>query len=212
MAKRYTQYENLPLGNYKPGGTLGRHHCVVTDGGDHKVVAGYDGQKVVVRPGDTLGYDCGTVWKVPSPESYRDPVRRVLAEAKLPQRILSESAEPLVLRHGCWWKYISCPSVDTLHGEYVRASLGDVQTETENLGEQPLPEPRPSREPMVPGSEYRTHVAGGDVIIVETPYGEETSFLRRRRVTRVVIRPGVDRKVAADWLRKELKLDEKPNS
>jgi len=101
MAKRHFSYSDLQgiNGEYKPGSTLGNHHMIVKKKGSSEIIVigiATDGQRtgqVTLKPGDTLGYDCGTVWRVPRPSEYRDPIRRVLAENKIGQKLLKFSDE-----------------------------------------------------------------------------------------------------------------------
>ncbi len=96
MAKRYISYENLSAGYYKPADTLGSHHCMVVVKNKETVVTGSaDGRSVTLKKGETLGYDQGTVWVVPNPDTYRDPIRRVLAKARLGQKLLMYSTQPV---------------------------------------------------------------------------------------------------------------------
>ena len=94
-AKKYTEYAFIPAGYYKPAGTLGKHHCTVVLQDEKKVVVGSIAGRVTLKSGDTLGYDCGTIWLLPSPKSYSDPIRRVLAEARISQKMLEYSDDPV---------------------------------------------------------------------------------------------------------------------
>jgi hypothetical protein len=49
-------------------------------------------------------------------------------------------------------------------------------------------------------------IEGGDVIIIRSVVDFSTTRFRRRKVTRVVVRPGVDRVTAAAILRQQLIL------
>lgn len=100
MARRYTNFVSLlselagnNTGTYKPSDTLGSHHALVALQGEKLVVTGISSQDetletVVLAEGDTLGYDCGSVWRVPQPTEYRNPIRRALAENQVSQRRL----------------------------------------------------------------------------------------------------------------------------
>ena len=91
MAKRYFSYENLleiSTGcEYKIPGTLGRHYMSVEHLNDGIFVVGHDSygnsQKVIVRVGETLGYNCGDVWVIPNPANIMDPLRRTMLELKI---------------------------------------------------------------------------------------------------------------------------------
>lgn len=95
MAKRYFTHERLEgvEGHFKPQGTMGRHDMFVTRHGGELTVVGSVSGWAVVQPGDTLGYDRGVVWLLPRPEQFKDPIRRVLAEAHLSQRLLEVTSQ-----------------------------------------------------------------------------------------------------------------------
>lgn len=79
MAKRYYSFEDLSniSGYFKPGHTLGEHHCIVTPQlPDKIIVRGSKEGEVTLTPGDTLGYDRGSVWRVPHPSKYKNPIGR----------------------------------------------------------------------------------------------------------------------------------------
>ena len=95
MAKRYFSFEDLSSieGEFKPSGTLGYHALIVNRTENRIFVSGKSSNgtitpEVEVRPGEVIGYDCGEIWKVPAPESYKNPIRRLLADRKLPQASL----------------------------------------------------------------------------------------------------------------------------
>lgn len=87
MAKRYFPYDNLKgvNGKFKPTGTMGTHFCTVIPHHDGRIeVLDVQGNsKVIINPGDTLGYDCGDVWRIPNPDTVRDPLRRALLQNKI---------------------------------------------------------------------------------------------------------------------------------
>ncbi|MDO8574095.1 MAG: hypothetical protein Q7R86_00515 [bacterium] len=63
------------------------------------------GQRVGLLEGDKLGYDVeGRIWVVKGPASIKNPLRKILANYGLPQRLLSYSNEELVVPWGdhCW--------------------------------------------------------------------------------------------------------------
>ncbi|MBI4085937.1 MAG: hypothetical protein HY433_01685 [Candidatus Liptonbacteria bacterium] len=192
MAKRYAQFEWVPEGNFKPEGTLGRHHCTVVRQGDEKVVVGSVAGRVTLKSGDTLGYDCGTVWLVPRAESYRDPIRRVLAQAHLSQKFLEYSAEPVEYTDS-WQNTSGWPensAADPSTGEEAMV-LGDGRKSVvEDSG----------------GNYIRRQITGGDAIVVRQAVGRETTSHRPRRVTRVVVRPTADKTAVAKWLFRNLGL------
>lgn len=89
MANRYISYERLEEGACKPAGTLGKHHCTVWVGKSMKIVTSYRGDKrIIMKPGDTLGYNCGEIWRVPSPSEYKDPIKQYLVERKISSKII----------------------------------------------------------------------------------------------------------------------------
>lgn len=87
MANRYFSYDDLKdrSGYFKPGGTLGKHFCTITPMPDNVIwVTPYDSDTggVFLKPGDTLGYDCGNVWRLPNPATIKNPIKRWGAENK----------------------------------------------------------------------------------------------------------------------------------
>lgn len=87
MAKRYYSYEDLKdvSGKFKLGGTLGSHFCTVTPMPYCIWVTPMDADTggVFLKPGDTLGYDCGNVWRLPNPANVKDPLRRAMLTHKI---------------------------------------------------------------------------------------------------------------------------------
>ena len=85
MAKYYIDLAHLlewaddVTGYYKPGGTLGPHHCIVSPQADGSayVTGSYSG-KVHLLPGDKLGYDCGSVWRLKAPVTPLEKLREKL--------------------------------------------------------------------------------------------------------------------------------------
>lgn len=188
MAKRYVEFKDLPNeGKYKPGGTMGGHHCVVVPQNGQKVVVGSVTGKVTLSEGDTLGYDCGTVWMVPRPDSYRDPIRRVLAECRVSQKVLSFSNEGIDYEVS-WQETLPGSAADPNTGESIMV-LGNHDKTIRGLTER--------------SNAYR--IVGGVAIIVLQVVGRETCHNRPTRVTRVVVRPSAPRVQVAEWLRNELK-------
>lgn len=90
MAKRYAYFEELADGKYVPENTLGKHYCTVWVGKNVKIVTSYRGdKKIILKPGDMLGYDCGDIWRVPVSSEYKDPVKRFLAERKISSNLVN---------------------------------------------------------------------------------------------------------------------------
>lgn len=96
MAKKYFSFDELKsvYGQHKPAGTMGIHHLNVSHGGGNIIVFGVDSygvrsKEIILHEGETVGYDCGIIWRIPSPGAYKDPLRGILAEQKLSQKILS---------------------------------------------------------------------------------------------------------------------------
>ncbi len=135
MAKRYFKYDDLLTvstgyinhngdSGHKPEGTMGTHHFTLayTNVGDetHIIVEGYDSSnkrtnKTTIRPGDTLGYNCGKTWRIPAPRSswerykqkYRVSVKYVprnnwKIKRDIPYRTLSIYDDSVKM-----WRYIS---------------------------------------------------------------------------------------------------------
>lgn len=190
MAKKYTDFEFVPAGSFKPEGTLGRHCCTVVPQNDHKVVIGSVRGVVTIKPGDILGYDCGTVWLVPHPDSYKDPIRRILALAKINQRTLeySNDAVPYVVSYEDTTDWCEGSAADPSTGEDVSVFGQYDQTCSES-------------ESGVSGTRYQ--ITGGKVIVVRKVVKRITAFERPRRVTRVIVRPEVKDQVER-WLYEEL--------
>lgn len=100
MAKRYVSYQELnqelSISNFfKPKTTCGSHHAVIAQDTTSIVVIGFDSWnnyqgKVRIFPGETLGYDQGSVWKVPDPATIADPLKRVLLERRISSKTLRE--------------------------------------------------------------------------------------------------------------------------
>lgn len=111
MAKRYIKYEwlleaiNEGLSQYKPAGTMGTHHCVISlhpEGirvkgtvrrprkrhlGQYEYVPG----TIILKPGDTLGYNCGRIWRLKAPETPLDFLRekwRMAVAVGLPEELV----------------------------------------------------------------------------------------------------------------------------
>jgi hypothetical protein len=158
------------------------------------VVVGSVAGTVTLRPGDTLGYDCGTVWIVPRPDSYRDPVRRLLAEARVPQRALVYSADPVEYTES-WQDTSRWPAnsaADPSMGEEATV-LGKHQKEWTEHGD----------------CATRYRVTGGEAIVVRRAirHGHETTTRRPRRVERIIVRPTANKAAVREWLFEELTLE-----
>jgi len=204
MAKRYMSFSDLAgfSGEYKPGGTLGRHNCNVVPQGDRVVVIGSAGGRVTLREGDTLGYDCGNVWLVPRPNSYRDPIRRVLALAKISQKMLEYSDQP-VRYSVSYGRSLSSSCADTETGSRPRAILGD-HTDQEVTG---TDYQSPDQGDYQGGFGFEREVIGGDCIIVQSVASfEATTSSRGRRVSQVIVRTKVDKIKVAKWLEEQLNV------
>ncbi|MFA5991162.1 MAG: hypothetical protein WC794_02880 [Candidatus Doudnabacteria bacterium] len=103
MAKRFVRFSQLAnLGDFelfRAPNTFGAHGAIVRQTEDGRLaVTGLHSEAgqiktapaVFIKPGDTLGYEGGVVWRVKKPADYADPIRAVLAEARTPQRVLRE--------------------------------------------------------------------------------------------------------------------------
>lgn len=117
MATRYFSFDELEnvSGNYKPAGTMGNHRMTVVHQGEETIVFGFTKGRITMKKGDTLGYDSGRVWLVRSPESYDDPIRRWLAEKRIPQKVLRFSSDPVVTNQYGW----SNMEAHALNGEHL---------------------------------------------------------------------------------------------
>lgn len=198
MAKRYYKSEELAEqnGNFKPSGTLGKHFCTVVHQGDRTIVIGSVEGRVTLCAGDTLGYDCGKVWLVPKPESYNDPIRRVLALAKISQKVLEFSDEEIVYGVSVGGSMPnSCADVE--RGSSLLGVLGKHEDKY-------LPETRwdeESRPGWSGGFSFDQKVIGGEAVVVQRVCSNEPATYRRsRKVARVIVRKNADKKKVADWL------------
>lgn len=117
MAKRYIGYEwlleaiNEGCSRYKPAGTMGTHHCVISLQGEDIKVKGtvrikarkrhlgqyeYIPGTITLKPGDTLGYDCGIIWRLKAPETPLDFLRekwRMGVTCGLPEELVKHDNE-----------------------------------------------------------------------------------------------------------------------
>ncbi|GEM_PF-3291987 len=199
MAKRYFSHEELKgqSGFFKPSGTLGKHHCTITPQGEKIVVVGSAEGRVTLKPGDTLGYNCGSVWLVPSPDSYKDPIRRVLAMAHVSQKVLMYSDGHV--------------EYTVSYSSSLRNSAADVETGDRAIvmgdhQDQEVPNTRwdgVDRGEYVGGFSFRKEVTGGDVVVIRSVSSfEPTTSSRSRRTTRVVVRTTTDKNSVTKWLEK----------
>ena len=79
MAIRYIEFSELKAhgeGEFKPSGTLGSHHCIVSKQGRNLLVKGSASGEVVLEPGDTLRYNCGVVSRIKAPKTALDRLRK----------------------------------------------------------------------------------------------------------------------------------------
>lgn len=200
MAKRYAKYEELQAtsGVWVPSEVLGHHYANVFPRNSSIVVVGSREGNVTLKPGDTLGYNCGVVWVVPRPESFKDPIRRVLAEKRVPQAALQFSSEPV----GILEEYGS-----TYHNSSADATEGDVAvtfgTFDDKIVERSYSEPIGHERSS--GYFIRRSLSGGDAVIVRRPRRiDEVTSYRAKRIDRIVVRPSADRQKVADWLREQI--------
>lgn len=195
MAKRYFDYDELKgkEGYFKPPDTMGRHHCVLVSQGDEIVAVGSRAGRVTLKPGDKLGYDCGTVWMVPHPDSYQDPVRRVLARARISQRVLVYSDDPV--RYTVSYEdRLRGAAADRETGERV-VVLGEHNEAT--LSRQNFP----NRGEYLGGFTEEREITGGlAVLVIAVASREATTAHRRRKVSRLIVRSRADKNEVADWL------------
>ncbi len=190
MAKRYISFKEIPLGNFKPQGTMGSHHCTIISQGEVKVVIGSVTGRVTLKLGDTLGYDCGNVWLVPQPDSYKDPIRRVLAQKKISQKVLQYSTKPVRFLESWQTDFPRGSSADSFTGEEVEIFKGSDVLEECNTGKR--------IEEFNDG--FLREVTGGEAIIVKKVVGRETTTHRPRRIVSVVVRPSANKADVAKWL------------
>lgn len=193
MAKRHLSYEQLSgiEGHFKPQGTLGRHDCLVTRHGGELVVVGSVSGWATLQPGDVLGYNSGAVWLLPQPEEYKDPIRRVLAQAHLSQRLLLYSREG-VQTPQYYFEYAGSYYCDIVAvvGGYQREILWVIPEKTNQCGEllEVVPE------------ETMYGYQGGEALIVMRLFGRSDDRYAKKRVYSVVVRPTADKEEVAAWL------------
>lgn len=206
MAKFYYSFADLlEIGkkmvcgqiDHKPGGTLGRHYMTLRkNSADDKIVvcgkssSGENSKEITIKPGDTLGYDCGKIWRVPSPEKYKDPIRRVLAERHISQGLLEFSNNPVNFSNG-FEKFPEGSCADSSRGTFPLAVMGKYEEFI--IGELPYDEKF--------GSYRDCQINGGEVIVLETVTSRDTTHHRARRISSVVVRPTADKKKVAEFLR-----------
>jgi hypothetical protein len=97
MAKRYFDYSEVEKieGSYKPYGTMGSHNFKVLSKSPQGItVQGSTGKTVFLKPGWTLGYDCGDVWAIKPADKISDPIQKFLRKnkfsSKTPVRVSDE--------------------------------------------------------------------------------------------------------------------------
>jgi hypothetical protein len=121
--------------------------------------------------------------------SYKNPIRRILAHARISQKALVFTDDPVHFRE--WWE-------DAPTGSCADTSRGDRATV---LGEH-------EDKRKFAYDEHHHTITGGDAIIIRSVVEKSTTVHRRRRVTRVIVRPRAADKVALiAWLCKELRVD-----
>lgn len=185
----YYSFEDLSPGKVKPAGTLGSHHMMVSQGENCLICTGSNDGKIELFPGDRLGYRVGTIWKVPNPSSYDDPIRRVLAHARISQKALVFTDDPVHFRE--WWE-------DAPPGSCADTSRGDRATV---LGK------HQDKHEFVYDEHHHT-ITGGDAVIIRSVVDSSTTAYRRRAITRVVVRPmQADKMRTIKWLCEELRVD-----
>ena len=76
---------------------MGEHHVIILPTPDGKKIiaigvasSGQPTKKVVIQPGETLGYDRGDIWRVPDPKRIKDPFGRALLERKISHSVVVE--------------------------------------------------------------------------------------------------------------------------
>ena len=197
VAKRHFTYDQLSSvvpGRWKPAGTLGSHHAVITHQGDVIVVVGSVSGKVSLHVGDTLGYNCGDVWAVPKPESYRDPLRRLLAERKISQKVLEfvKLKDFTLDTTERWYDQQHCPNGRPTH-EWVTDGA-KIIFEEEEL--------EPSHGYFSGGGQRNIRIENA-TYAVRVDYGRHMNGCGYYRITRIVVWPVCDRTTLLEVVRKE---------
>lgn len=188
MAKRFISVQELaaaPEGSFKPSGTMGSHHLTwkKLENGALQVKGSQSGD-FVAKSGDTIGYDCGQIWRVPSPSDFKDPIRRALAELKVSQKVLADSNEVVTIS-GYWQDAPEGSCADTFSGEEAE-TFGLVNKENRFGGSH---------------DNFETDISGGVAVAVFSTVDLSTVARRPRRLTRLIVRPGANRKEVAEWLK-----------
>ncbi len=185
MAKRYAKFEDLAsvTGEWKPAGTMGKHNATVVHQGDTTVVVGSISGRVTLHTGDTLGYNCGEVWMVPKPESFNDPLRRLLAERRIPQRVLEfvKSKDFSLETTERWYDQQHCPNGRPTHewktdGEVVELDSKELE--------------RPQG--YFSGGGERTIRVEHPSYAIRVDYGRHGNGFDYHHVARILVWPGCD--------------------
>lgn len=198
MAKRYFNSEELAKisGKFKPAGTLGKHCCTVVHQNDDTIVVGSASGRVTLHRGDTLGYNCGNVWLVPRPESYKDPIRKTLALAKISQKVL-EFSDDDILYSVSFGGSVPNSCADTETGESLVGVLGDYE-------DKEIPDSRwyeENKPGWQGGFSFDKKITGGEVIVIKKVVSSEpTTCHRSKRVARIIVRKSTDKKKVVLWL------------
>lgn len=175
---------------FKPSGTMGSHHCIVSDYGDHYLIEGC-GKKITISRGESFGYQCGDVWRVPSPARFSNPVRRAIAQLYLPQSILTFSDKNV--SEDYWLK-----EVDARHPEWLLDTDGyrihKVLGELSKVSSQHCEE----------SGDQMHEYAGGEAIIIISKKLKVTTYLKR--IQKIIVRPSADMNAVADWLLENIDL------
>ena len=97
MANRYFSFAELSEKQtgvqLRAGGTLGRHHFVITNKSEtHIRVSGFntDGSKAgetTIKAGGSLGYNCGSVWAIKPPHEMT-PLELLRSEFRIPKNMV----------------------------------------------------------------------------------------------------------------------------
>ncbi len=121
--------------------------------------------------------------------SYKNPIRRILAHARISQKALVFTDDPVHFRE--WWE-------DAPAGSCADTSRGDRAIV---LGE------HDDKRKFVYDEHHHT-ITGGDAIIIRSVVEKSTTAYRRRAVTRVVVRPiQADKLRTIKWLCTEMGVD-----
>lgn len=191
MAKRYAKFEDLQgvSGSWNPAGVQSKHSATILPQGEKIVAVGSRSGRVTLSKGDTLGFETGKVWIVSGPNSYKDELRRFLAERKIPQRALEPPMRDVSLHvDETWYDQYHCAIGRPTHRWITDGEVTELSSEV--------------TDPPIPGG--FTGAGRRDVRIENATFAlriDENRDSRGEgytRVTRILVWPGYDQSKVID--------------